>query len=151
MIIRKFQEKDLKRVHEIEKMSFETSYGVDMILKLFKMGTGFLVSEDNNGYVTGYVIFWIKEENQGHIISIAVDENFRNTGIGTQLLYRAILILRTCGLEQVNLEVNANHLNVVEFYKNFGFVIDRKVPHYYENDAPAYVMYYKFKDNNLNS
>ena len=114
------------------------------------MGTGFLVSEDNNGYVTGYVIFWIKEENQGHIISIAVDENFRNTGIGTQLLYRAILILRTCGLEQVNLEVNANHLNVVEFYKNFGFVIDRKVPHYYENDAPAYVMYYKFKDN-LNS
>ena len=68
MIIRKFQEKDLKRVHEIEKMSFETSYGVDMILKLFKMGTGFLVSEDNNGYVTGYVIFWIKEENQGHII-----------------------------------------------------------------------------------
>lgn len=150
MIIRKFQEKDLKRVHEIEKMSFETSYGVDMILKLFKMGTGFLVSEDNNGYVTGYVIFWIKEENQGHIISIAVDENFRNTGIGTQLLYRAILILRTCGLEQVNLEVNANHLNVVEFYKNFGFVIDRKVPHYYENDSPAYVMYYKFKDN-LNS
>lgn len=150
MIIRKFQEKDLKRVHEIEKMSFETSYGVDMILKLFKMGTGFLVSEDSKGYVTGYIIFWIKEENQGHIISIAVDENFRNTGIGTQLLYRAILILRTCGLEQVNLEVNANHLDVVGFYKNFGFVIDRKVPHYYENDAPAFVMYYKFKDN-LNS
>ncbi|OWT33890.1 ribosomal-protein-alanine N-acetyltransferase RimI [Methanobrevibacter sp. 87.7] len=150
MIIRKFQERDLKRVHEIEEMSFETSYGVDMILKLFKIGTGFLVSEDNNGYVTGYVIFWIKEENQGHIISIAVDKNFRNIGIGTQLLYRALFILRSCGLEQVNLEVNANHINVVEFYKNIGFVIDRKVPHYYENDEPAFVMYYKFKDN-LNS
>lgn len=147
MIIRKFQEKDLERVNEIEKMSFETSYGIEMILKLYEIGTGFLVAENDQGLVIGYIIFWVKKENQGHIISIAVDRNYRNLGAGTKLLSQAVLIFHECGLEQVDLEVNANHINVVEFYKNFGFVIDRKVPHYYENDAPAYVMYYKFEDN----
>ena len=32
MIIRQFIENDLKRVYEIETMSFNSSYGVEMIL-----------------------------------------------------------------------------------------------------------------------
>ncbi|WP_295721691.1 GNAT family N-acetyltransferase [uncultured Methanobrevibacter sp.] len=144
MIIRQFIENDLKRVHEIETMSFDSSYGVEMILKLFEIGSGFLVGEID-GYVVGYIIFWMKEENEGHIISLAIDQNYRNLGIGTSLLKKAILVFKGVGVDFVSLEVNANHDDSVRFYENFGFCIDRKVPHYYDNDDSAYIMFYKFK------
>lgn len=72
MIIREFVPNDLKRVCEIEKMSFDESYELNMFKQLYDIGAGFLVAEDD-GYVVGYVLFWIKYENEGHIISLAVD------------------------------------------------------------------------------
>lgn len=73
MIIREFVPNDLKRVCEIEKMSFDESYELNMFKQLYDIGAGFLVAEDD-GYVVGYVLFWIKYENEGHIISLAVDK-----------------------------------------------------------------------------
>ena len=61
MIIREFKPDDLKRVFEIENMSFDQSYGINMFKGLYDMGTGFLVAEID-GYVIGYIIFWIKYE-----------------------------------------------------------------------------------------
>ncbi len=140
MIIRKFVPTDLKRVYEIENMSFDRSYGINMFQQLYEMGIGFLVAEDE-GYVIGYVMFWIKYEFQGHIISIAVDKNYRRSGIGTQLLVKAIAILSLLRLDTIYLEVNENNVGAVEFYKSFNFKIDRTVPGYYENGDGAIVMY----------
>ena len=93
MIIREFRPSDLKRVFEIENMSFDQSYGINMFQQLYDMGIGFLVAEDDTGYVVGYVMFWIKYEYQGHIISIAVDKNYRRMKAGSKLLSKAISIL----------------------------------------------------------
>ena len=140
MIIRKFNPNDLKRVYEIENMSFDQSYGIDMFQQLYEMGVGFLVAEED-GYVIGYVIFWIKYENQGHIISIAVDKNYRRMKAGTQLLVKAISILSLLRIDAIYLEVNENNTAAVEFYKTFNFKIDRVVPGYYENGNGAIIMY----------
>ena len=98
MIIREFRPDDLKRVFEIENMSFKQSYGIKMFQQLYEMGVGFLVAEED-GYVIGYVLFWIKYENQGHIISIAVDKNYRRSHVGSQLLIKAISILSMISLQ----------------------------------------------------
>ena len=140
MIIRKFNPNDLKRVNEIENMSFDQSYGINMFQQLYEMGVGFLVAEED-GYVIGYVIFWIKYENQGHIISIAVDKNYRRLKAGTQLLVKAISILSLLRIDAIYLEVNENNTEAVEFYKTFNFKIDRVVPGYYENGEGAIIMY----------
>ena len=140
MIIRKFNPNDLKRVYEIENMSFDQSYGINMFQQLYEMGVGFLVAEED-GYVIGYVIFWIKYENQGHIISIAVDKNYRRLKAGTYLLVKAISILSLLRIDTIYLEVNENNTGAVEFYKTFNFKIDRTVPGYYENGDGALVMY----------
>jgi ribosomal-protein-alanine N-acetyltransferase len=104
------------------------------------MGVGFLVAEED-GYVIGYVLFWIKYENQGHIISIAVDKNYRRLKAGTKLLLRAISVLSLLNLDTIYLEVNENNTGAVEFYKTFNFKIDRVVPGYYEDGAGAILMY----------
>lgn len=140
MIVRKFNPNDLKRVYEIENMSFDQSYGINMFQQLYEMGVGFLVAEED-GYVIGYVIFWIKYENQGHIISIAVDKNYRRLKAGTHLLVKAISILSLLRLDTIYLEVNENNTGAVEFYKTFNFKVDRVVPGYYENGDGAMVMY----------
>ncbi len=140
MIVRKFTPNDLKRVFEIESMSFNQSYGIEMVQQLYEMGVGFLVAEED-GYVIGYVIFWIKYEDQGHIISIAVDKNYRRLGAGTQLLVKAISILSLLNIRAIYLEVNENNIGAVEFYKTFNFKIDRVVPGYYENGDGAIIMY----------
>ena len=144
MIIRKFVPEDLKRVYEIENMSFDQSYGINMFQQLYEMGIGFLVAEEE-GYVVGYVMFWVKYENQGHIISIAVDKNYRRMGAGTQLLAKAISILSLLNIEAIYLEVNENNTGAVEFYKNFNFLIDRTVPGYYDSGDGAIVMYLPVK------
>ncbi|MBP3791060.1 MAG: ribosomal protein S18-alanine N-acetyltransferase [Methanobrevibacter sp.] len=140
MIVRKFTPNDLRRVFEIENMSFNQSYGINMFQQLYEMGVGFLVAEED-GYVIGYVIFWIKYENQGHIISIAVDKNYRRTGAGTQLLVKAISILSLLNISAIYLEVNENNHGAVEFYKTFNFKVDRVVPGYYEDGDGAIIMY----------
>ena len=121
-------------------MSFDQSYGINMFQQLYEMGVGFLVAEED-GYVIGYVIFWIKYENQGHIISIAVDKNYRRLKAGTQLLVKAISILSLLRIDAIYLEVNENNTEAVEFYKTFNFKIDRVVPGYYENGEGAIIMY----------
>ena len=140
MLVRKFKPNDLKRVYEIENMSFNQSYGIKMFQQLYDMGIGFLVAEED-GYVIGYVLFWIKYENQCHIISIAVDKNYRRLKAGTQLLVKAISILSLLNLDTIYLEVNENNVGAVEFYKTFNFKIDRVVPGYYEDGAGAILMY----------
>ena len=140
MIIRKFVPTDLKRVFEIENMSFDRSYGINMFQQLYEMGIGFLVAEEDD-YVIGYVMFWIKYEYQGHIISIAVDKNYRRQGAGTHLLVKAISILSLLKIDTIYLEVNENNEGAVEFYKKFNFQIDRVVPGYYENGDGAIIMY----------
>jgi ribosomal-protein-alanine N-acetyltransferase len=127
-------------VYEIENMSFPQSYGIKMFQQLYEMGVGFLVAEEE-GYVIGYVLFWLKYENQGHIISIAVDKNYRRLGAGTQLLVKAISILSLLRINTVYLEVSENNAEAVEFYKNFNFKVDRMVPGYYDNGDGALVMY----------
>ena len=140
MKVRKFVPNDLKRVYEIENMSFDHSYGINMFQQLYNMGVGFLVAEEE-GYVIGYVIFWVKYEFQGHIISIAVDKNYRRLGAGTDLLVRAIAILSLLDIDTIYLEVNENNQGAVEFYRQFNFKIDRVVPGYYDNGDGAIVMY----------
>jgi ribosomal-protein-alanine N-acetyltransferase len=96
-------------------------------------------------------MFWIKYENQGHIISIAVDKNYRRLKAGTQLLVRAISILSLLNLDTIYLEVNENNEGAVEFYKTFNFKIDRRVPGYYENGDGALVMYLKLSGSKISS
>lgn len=140
MIIREFRPEDLKRVYEIENMSFDQSYGINIFKNLYDMGTGFLVAE-KDGYVIGYIIFWIKYENQGHIISLAVDKNYRRLKAGTRLLSKAIQVLMMFDIANIYLEVNENNPAALEFYKRFNFRIDRTVPNYYDNGDGAVVMY----------
>ena len=141
MYIREFVPSDLGRVYQIEVESFSNPYDVSILQQLYEIGTGFLVAIED-GEVVGYIIFWIKEEGLGHIIALAVDNQFRGQHIATRLLMMALTIFKNCDIHKITLEVKSHNDVAVAFYKKFGFVIDRKVPNYYEDGSDAYVMFF---------
>lgn len=140
MFIRKFQYSDLIKVYEIERMCFPDPYDMDILLKLFELGFGFLVAEENNN-VLGYILFSVNMECEGHLISIAVDKNYRGCKVGSRLLSSAISIYIQTGINRIQLEVRTHNTRAIKFYESFGFVIDRKEFNYYIDGSDAYIMY----------
>jgi len=139
MMVREFKPQDLKRVMEIESMSFDEPYPPQLLRYLYDIGAGFFVAQEDN-MVVGYIIFWIRFENEGHIISLAVDKKYRRRKFGTRLVQAAIDIFERFGVDIVKLEVRAKNIGAIKFYKSLGFKEENRIPHYYENGDDAVVM-----------
>lgn len=143
MIIREFRSNDLRRVYEIETMSFPEPYDVNILKQLFNFGAGFLVAQSKN-YVVGYIIFWIVEENRGHIVSLAVDQNYKRQRIGSKLINTAIATFIKFNIFNVTLELRVENEEALDFYKSIGFKVDKKVSNYYEDGSDAFKMSFNF-------
>lgn len=145
MIIREFRPKDLFRVYEIQEISIPNPYNMDILRKLFDFGAGFLVAQVKENIV-GYIIFWIVEENRGHIISLAVDPDYKRQKVGSRLINTAIATFLKFDIYTITLEVNAENKEALDFYQSIGFKINKKVSNYYEDGADAYKMSFNFFD-----
>jgi len=144
MIIREFKRPDIKRVLEIELTSFKDPYPAQILLDIYNLGAGFLVAQQDN-IIVGYIIFWIRFETEGHIISIAVDKNFRRQGIGSQLVETTLQIFKKYNVSNIQLEVRVENKSAREFYQDLGFIEKNFTPQYYEDGEDAIVMEKIFK------
>ena len=93
MYIREALPMDLGKIYKIEVESFPYPYGIDILQQLITLGIGFLVAVEDET-VVGYIVFWLKEEKRGHIISLAVDKKYRGRKIATQLLTKVVIIFK---------------------------------------------------------
>lgn len=139
MIIREFKRPDIKRVLEIEKASFDDPYPANILVDIYNLGAGFLVAQENNR-VVGYIIFWIKFEDEGHIISIAVDRNYRRLEVGTRLVESCMESFKKFSVKSIKLEVRKGNNGARKFYRALGFEEESVVEEYYEDLEDAVVM-----------
>ena len=139
MIIREFKRPDLKRVLEIELSSFDDPYPSNVLVDLYNLGAGFLVAQEDN-IVVGYIIFWIRFEDEGHIISLAVDQKYYRKKIGSQLVETALEIFKRYNVNSIRLEVRKGNRKARKFYQKLGFVEKAHLEEYYEDGEDAVVM-----------
>ena len=139
MIIREFRRQDINRVLEIEEASFKDPYPVSILLDIYNLGAGFLVAEYDN-IIVGYIIFWIRFQDEGHIISIAVDDHYHRKEVGSKLVKTALKIFKRYNITQIKLEVRISNIGAIEFYKNQGFTKKEIVKNYYEDLEDAVLM-----------
>ena len=139
MIIRAFKRPDVKRVLEIEMESFDDPYPASILIDIYNLGAGFLVAQQDN-IVVGYIIFWIRYEDEGHIISIAVDKNYRRKGIGAELVKYAADTFRKCNVKEIKLEVRIGNTGARKFYTELGFKEKEIFESYYEDGEDAVIM-----------
>ena len=139
MIIREFKRPDVKRVLEIEMASFDDPYPANILVDIYNLGAGFLVAQENNR-VLGYIIFWIKFEDEGHIISIAVDKNYRRLEVGSKLVETSIEVFKKFEVKIIKLEVRVGNKGARKFYSKLGFKEEKIVEKYYEDLEDAVIM-----------
>jgi [ribosomal protein S18]-alanine N-acetyltransferase len=139
MIIREFKRPDVKRVLEIEMTSFSDPYPANILVDIYNLGAGFLVAQENNR-VVGYIIFWIKFEDEGHIISIAVDKNYRRLEVGSKLVETSIETFKKFQVKEIKLEVRVGNKGARKFYSKLGFKEEKIVEKYYEDLEDAVIM-----------
>ncbi len=130
-MIRPFSLSDLDSILQIENQSFPKSpYHWTTFLNLHALyPETFLVYLDapppwKEKKILGYIIF----SGDGHLISIAVHPQHRRSGIGTQLLERALKSLRS---RKAWAEVRRSNPGAQAFYSKMGFQITGVVPKYY--------------------
>jgi ribosomal-protein-alanine N-acetyltransferase len=90
----------------------------------------------------GFGILWCIEE-EGHIISLAVDPDYRRQGLGESLL-KALLktaLDRQCAW--ATLEVRESNLPARCLYEKFGFILLGERKHYYHDTNENALIYWK--------
>lgn len=83
----------------------------------------YLLAFFNNSPI-GYIDVSFRQ-NSAMILGIAVENNFRNNGIGTELLQSAISIIEKKGIKKIYLLVQTVNLDAIQLYLANGFVFKR--------------------------
>ena len=85
----------------------------------------FFVAEDKH-QIIGTIIAGY-DGHRGWLYSLAMHPQHRRKGIGTKLVKKAIGELKKLGCLKVNLQINSDNKEVVEFYKKNGFLIEDRI------------------------
>jgi ribosomal-protein-alanine N-acetyltransferase len=145
MKIKKFSDKYLDQVLEIEKKSFQKAWNKQMFLSsAFDKATKFNIAvletetsetETNETETAGYCIYKIIDK-EAEILRIAVGANFRRRGYGGEMIGEIIECCRGRGVDKIFLEVNSTNISALNLYRAFGFdAISIRKKYYSDGDA----------------
>jgi [ribosomal protein S18]-alanine N-acetyltransferase len=138
-MIRHFAPEDFQEIVEVEKEAFSEHDSL-VYMNFYEMvGDGFLVAEQD-GKVVGYVVGYRSAENEGHIFSVGVREEYRGRGIGTELIHMICGIFVANGLKYARLEVRNSNKKAQKLYRSIGFVPCWTEKKYYTDGEDGMVM-----------
>ena len=141
LLIRKAKAEDLKRVYDIERLSFKSPYPLGVLHTYLGLkNSKFLVAEIDSEIV-GYIIGVLRRRIIGHIISVAVHPTFRRRGIATKLVEEVERLLKLSGAIVFRLEVRVSNEPARIMYEKLGYKIAYRKTCYYPDGEDAYVMF----------
>ncbi len=150
---------DLDAIITIEEAAFPTPWS-RTALNAYIGDHGFVVCE-YEGKLVGYILVgpqipslfdrlerltmgWLSNENApetvGHVMNIALDEDYRGHGLGRYLLQTGVNYLKGLGVTRVELEVRVNNPNAIRLYESEGFETINLLKGYYQNGDDAFLM-----------
>lgn len=80
-----------------------------------------LVCETDSGRLIAYVLYTIDDATNADIWEVAVNENFRGIGIGTEIMRRALDTIGDQRRIELRVADNPGKDSLIEFYEAFGF------------------------------
>ena len=120
---------------------------------LADMPESFLVAE-NGGRFVGYIM--CKSEfgfsnfkklgfvKKGHVVSVAVLDEFRGNGIGSALVEEAFKGVKEKQCDERYLEVRCSNTDAVRLYEKLGMSVLQRLKSYYRDGEDAYMMAIEF-------
>ncbi len=131
---------DIPEVVRIERASFNEEYPRGIFLTFLENNPDTFLVAEYNGRIIGYVMAYLRPDLEGHIMSIAVDPDYRGNGIGSALLTEAIERLINEGARYIGLEVRVSNEKAIRLYESLGFRKLKRIIGYYADGEDAYYM-----------
>jgi ribosomal-protein-alanine N-acetyltransferase len=138
--IRNAQESDLRKVMEIEQLSFEEQWDYyDFKASLKDVFLLYLDRLEHN--IVGFIIACCSKLSQrGIILRLAVHPDYRTQGIAAALMQHSFEQLKNIGLHEVELDVNILLTAAIRLYKGVGFQVVQVFSPNAEEDDSFYIM-----------
>jgi len=114
----------------------------------------FLLAQNDQGKIVGYIMWRVEKSpsldslryiNKGHLVSIAVSQDYRKRGIAKSLLTHSMQAIKKYKTHEYVLEVRVSNYNAVKLYEQFKFQIANIKKNYYRDGENAYYMTLKTK------
>ncbi len=149
-IIRRALPSDIPSVIFINQVTLPENYPEYFFYyHLENWGKAFYVA-DIEGKVVGYIMPRIETgigyftrfiAKKGHVVSIAVLDDYRGRGIGSELMkYSMESMKNDYGAKEVYLEVRVSNEPAIKMYEKLGFKKIKIIPNYYSDGESAYLM-----------
>lgn len=139
MIVRNVGPDDIYTVIDLEYQNFDYPYPPEVINFLYESHRDTFLVAEKEREVIGFVI-GIVQKKEGHILVIAIRDDYKKKGIGTFLMKKLIDTYKKKGITQLKLEVRASNVAALSMYKNLGFKITNRLKHYYENGEDGFLL-----------
>lgn len=131
--IKVLDERHLEDVIRIEKECFSKPWSENAVRELLLSEKAELLGAFDGGRLIGYsCLEWVLDE--GSLTNIAVSDEYRKMGVGSQLMAALMKSAEEKKLAFVTLEVRVSNLPAVNLYRKFGFLDVGTRRNYY--DAP---------------
>ncbi len=89
--------------------------------------------------IAGFAIMRFGDD-QAHLFLLAVQPEYRRTGIGRSMMAWLEKSCRTAGIQAVRLEVRSSNRVAMRFYQRLGYRLLGKVAGYYDRRESAVIM-----------
>ncbi|MGN1098465.1 MAG: ribosomal protein S18-alanine N-acetyltransferase [Clostridia bacterium] len=132
-MIRRAESGDIKRVYEIEKMSFDNPWPQNEFLPYLDGGHEKFIVSDNDG-VDGFIIYSLIA-GEAEVFDLAVAAESRGRGIGKALMEEML-----SQADAAFLEVRKDNAPAIGLYERCGFKVTGERKKYYSDGEDALLM-----------
>ncbi|WP_457571095.1 ribosomal protein S18-alanine N-acetyltransferase [Desulfovulcanus sp.] len=132
--------KDLAELVDLERLCFATPWTEDQFRLCLVQEHFYVFGLKSGGRLVGYISFFLVGKEM-EILNLAVHPERRRQGLGTKLLYTALIFFRRKKGKKVFLEVRPSNVAALNLYKRAGFVqVGLRRNYYPDNMEDALVM-----------
>ena len=124
IVIRNAKMSDLNKMKEINERCLQENYNIEFWHEIWDTNKSCCFVAVFSGIIIGYVL-----ASEDHIVSFAVDEEYRNKKVGKELMKNVLNNFKS----DVRLNVRISNDAARMLYKNLGFTDDTTVKDYYRN------------------
>ncbi len=156
-LIRKCTFEDLELVKEVNEKELPEDYPFFFYKSILdNYPESFLVAypKEDSSKIIGYVMWRIERTpsknslrlvNKGHLVSIAVSQEYRRLGIASALLSSSMPEIKSHSISEYVLEVRVSNYGAISLYEGFNFKTEGIKKKYYRDGENAYFMVLKIE------